>query len=67
MERFGQMILPEFVVIPHGEEDEFTANWKPRQPHAALVFNLATTPETEVQRRLVMEINRTLQSTPARR
>ncbi len=62
-ERFGQMILPEFVVIPHGEEDEFTASWKPRQPHAALVFNLATTPETEVQRRLVMEINRTLQST----
>jgi hypothetical protein len=62
-ERFGQMIQPEFAVIPHGEEDDFTANWKPRQPHAALVFNLATTPEAEVQRRLVLEINRALQAT----
>ncbi len=61
-ERFGQMIQPEFGVIPHGEEDDFTASWKPPQPRVALVFNLATTPEAEVQRRLVLEIYRALQS-----
>jgi hypothetical protein len=61
-ERFGQMIQPEFLVIPHGDEDDFAASWKPAHAHTAIVFNLATTPEDEVQRRLVMDLGRALQA-----
>lgn len=59
-ERFGQMTEPEFVTIPGGEEDDFAASWKPAHPRVVLVFNLATTPEIEVQRRLVLDVKQAL-------
>lgn len=59
-ERFGQMTDPEFVTIALGDEDDFAATWKPAHPRVVLVFNLATTPELEVQRRLVLDVKQAL-------
>jgi hypothetical protein len=61
-ERFGQMTEPEFVTIALGDEDDFAAAWKPAHPRVVLVFNLATTPEIEVQRRLVLDVKQALTS-----
>jgi hypothetical protein len=61
-ERFGQMTQPEFVTIAAGNEDDFAAAWKPAHPRVVLVFNLATTPEIEVQRRLVLDVKQALTS-----
>ncbi|MES2595199.1 MAG: DUF2868 domain-containing protein [Verrucomicrobiota bacterium] len=59
-ERFGQMTECEFVTIHLGDEDDFAASWKPAHPRVVLVFNLATTPEAEVQRRLVLDVKQGL-------
>ncbi|SKB09004.1 Protein of unknown function [Prosthecobacter debontii] len=55
-ERFGAMIEPEMIHVPLGEEDEFAASWKPHSPKTVVVFNLATTPEAEVQRRFMQDV-----------
>lgn len=59
-ERFGQMTQPEFITLRLGDEDDFISSWKPAHPQLVLVFNLATTPEAEVQRRLVMDVRNSL-------
>lgn len=62
-ERFGQLTQPEFTTIRLGDEDDFAAAWRPVHPRAVVVFNLATTPEAEVQRRLMLDIKQRLQTT----
>lgn len=59
-ERFGQMTQPEFISIHLGDEDDFVSRWKPSHGRVVTVFNLATTPEPEVQRRFVMDVSRVL-------
>ncbi|GEP41162.1 DUF2868 domain-containing protein [Brevifollis gellanilyticus] len=61
-ERFGQMSQCEFVSIHLGDEDDFAASWKPSHPRVVMVFNLATTPEAEVQRRFVLDVKQSLMS-----
>jgi hypothetical protein len=61
-ERFGRMTEPEFISVHLGDEDDFVAAWKPAHPRVVLVFNLATTPEAEVQRRFVLDVKRRLLS-----
>lgn len=61
-ERFGRMIEPELIHIPLGDEDDFVAAWKPAHPRVVIVFNLATTPEAEVQRRFVLDVKQALSS-----
>jgi Protein of unknown function (DUF2868) len=55
-ERFGGMARAEYVRIPAGEEDEFAAAWQPVCANLVILFNMATTPEAEVQRRLVSDV-----------
>jgi len=59
-ERFGGMARAEFVRIPAGDEDEFAAAWQPVSPQLVMLFNMATTPEAEVQRRLVSDVRQRL-------
>ncbi len=59
-ERFGGMARAEYVRIPAGEEDDFVALWQPKSAQVTLLFNMATTPEAEVQRRLVNDIRQRL-------
>lgn len=55
-DRFGAMIQAEMIPVALGEEDEFVAAWIPSQPRCVVIFNLATTPEDEVQRKLVQDL-----------
>lgn len=59
-ERFGGMARAEYVRIPAGEEDEFAAVWQPVCANLVMLFNMATTPEAEVQRRLVSDVRQRL-------
>jgi hypothetical protein len=59
-ERFGRQSEPEMIAVPLGDEDDFVATWRPKHPHVVVVFNLATTPEAEVQRRFVMDVRQRL-------
>jgi hypothetical protein len=59
-ERFGGMARAEYVRIPAGEEDEFAAAWQPVCANLVMLFNMATTPEAEVQRRLVSDVRQRL-------
>lgn len=59
-ERFGGMARAEYVRIPAGEEDEFAATWQPVCANLVMLFNMATTPEAEVQRRLVSDLRQRL-------
>jgi hypothetical protein len=59
-ERFGGMARAEYVRIPAGEEDEFAAAWQPVCANLVILFNMATTPEAEVQRRLVSDVRQRL-------
>lgn len=59
-EQFGGMARPEYVRIPAGDEDEFAAAWQPVSASVVVLFNMATTPEAEVQRRLVSDIKQRL-------
>ncbi len=59
-ERFGGMARAEYVRIPAGEEDEFAAAWQPICANLVMLFNMATTPEAEVQRRLVSDVRQRL-------
>ncbi len=59
-ERFGGMARPEYVRVPAGEEDEFSAAWEPASANLMMLFNMATTPEAEVQRRLVSDVRQRL-------
>ena len=59
-ERFGGMARAEYVRIPAGEEDEFAAVWQPTCANLVILFNMATTPEAEVQRRLVSDVRQRL-------
>ncbi|MCF7784771.1 MAG: DUF2868 domain-containing protein [Prosthecobacter sp.] len=59
-ERFGGMARAEYVRIPAGEEDEFAAAWQPVCANLVMIFNMATTPEAEVQRRLVSDVRQRL-------
>ncbi|GAA5144762.1 hypothetical protein GCM10023213_35440 [Prosthecobacter algae] len=59
-ERFGAMIEPEMIQVPLGDEDDFTAAWKPAGSKTVMIFNLATTPEQEVQRRFVQDVKQVL-------
>lgn len=61
-ERFGRMTEPEMVQVALGDEDDFIAAWKPAHPRVVMVFNLATTPEAEVQRRFVLDVKQALAS-----
>lgn len=61
-ERFGAMIEPEMIHIPLGDEEEFVASWKPPGGRVVVVFNLATTPEMEVQRRFMLDLRQALKS-----
>lgn len=54
--RFGGMARAEYVRIPAGDEDDFVAMWQPNSPLLVVLFNMASTPEAEVQRRLVNDI-----------
>lgn len=59
-ERFGRQSEPEMIAVPLGDEDDFIATWRPKHPHVVIVFNLATTPEAEVQRRFVLDVKQRL-------
>lgn len=59
-ERFGGMARAEYLRIPAGDEDEFAAAWQPDSANLMILFNLATTPEAEVQRRLVSDVRQRL-------
>jgi hypothetical protein len=59
-ERFGGMARAEYVRIPAGEEDEFAAEWQPVSANVVVLFSMATTPEAEVQRRLVSDVRQRL-------
>lgn len=59
-ERFGGMARAEYVRIPAGEEDEFAAAWQPVSASLVMLFSMATTPEAEVQRRLVSDVRQRL-------
>lgn len=59
-ERFGGMARAEYLRIPAGDEDEFAAEWMPESANLMMLFNLATTPEAEVQRRLVSDVRQRL-------
>ncbi|MCX6854318.1 MAG: DUF2868 domain-containing protein [Verrucomicrobia bacterium] len=61
-DRFGRMIETEMIHVPLGDEDDFVADWKPAHPRVFIVFNLATTPELEVQRRFVLDVKQALSS-----
>ncbi len=61
-ERFGRMTEPEMIQVPLGDEDDFVSAWKPAHPRVVIVFNLATTPEAEVQRRFVLDVKQNLAS-----
>ena len=58
--RFGGMARAEYVRIPAGEEDEFAAAWQPVSAQVVVLFSMATTPEAEVQRRLVSDVRQRL-------
>lgn len=59
-ERFGGMARAEYLRIPAGDEDEFAAAWQPASAQLVMLFNMATTPEAEVQRRLVADVRQRL-------
>lgn len=59
-ERFGGMARAEYVRIPAGDEDEFAAEWQPVSANLVMLFSMATTPEAEVQRRLVSDVRQRL-------
>ena len=61
-DRFGRMIETEMITVPLGDEDDFVAEWKPAHPRVFVIFNLATTPELEVQRRFVLDVKQVLTS-----
>lgn len=58
--RFGGMARPEYVHIRAGDEDDFAAGWEPVTANLIMLFNMATTPEAEVQRRLVSDVRQRL-------
>jgi len=58
--RFGGMARAEYLHIPAGDEDEFAAAWQPVSAQVVMLFNMATTPEDEVQRRLVSDVRQRL-------
>jgi len=55
-EKMGGMLRPSFKTIPSGEEDEFAEGWVPQVHGVMVLFQLATTPEAEVQGRLVADL-----------
>jgi hypothetical protein len=59
-ERFGGLARADYTRIPAGDEDDFAALWQPAGPLVVMLFNMATTPEAEVQRRLVNDIRQRL-------
>ena len=61
-EKLGGQSIMEFQVIDSGEEDEFAEAWTPASPLAVIVFQLATTPEEEVQRKLVSDLRSRLRA-----
>lgn len=61
-EKIGGMSRLDFLVIPSGDEDEFAADWVPQTHGVIVLFQLATTPEAEVQRKLVADLRGKLRS-----
>lgn len=59
-ERLGGMSRAEFQTIAAGEEDDFAGQWAPRSHTAVIVFQLATTPEAEVQAQLAADLQKKL-------
>ena len=57
---FGAMVQPEMIQVALGDEDDFVAAWRPETARVVVVFNLATTPEMEVQRRFVQDVRQAL-------
>ena len=55
-ERLGGQARLEFTTLTPGDEDEFAVSWHPVNPNVVMVFNAATTPETEVQGTLALEL-----------
>lgn len=59
-DRFGGMLEPEMTHVALGDEDEFVETWRPTSSRVVIIFNLATTPEAEVQRRFVQDVKQAL-------
>ena len=55
-EKLGGMSRLDLKVIPSGEEDEFASGWVPQTHVVIALFQLATTPEEEVQRKLAADL-----------
>jgi len=54
--KIGGMSRLDLQVIPSGDEDEFAAGWVPQTHGVIVLFQLATTPEQEVQRKLLADL-----------
>ncbi|HRK13966.1 MAG TPA: DUF2868 domain-containing protein [Prosthecobacter sp.] len=61
-ERHGALVEPEMVHVPLGDEDDFASSWQPASSKVLVIFNLATTPEAEVQRRFVDDLRNALRT-----
>lgn len=59
-QRFGNLAHAEMVHVSPGDEDEFMSSWRPLTSKVVIVFNLATTPEAEVHRRLTSDARQLL-------
>lgn len=59
-ELVGGRVRVAFQTLASGDEDEFTGAFEPPSHVLVMIFQLATTPEEEVQRRLVGELRRSL-------
>lgn len=55
-EKFGGQAAADFKVIVSGDEDEFAAAWTPALHEVVIIFQIATTPEEEVQRKLASDV-----------
>lgn len=55
-EKAGGMSRMEMQSVPSGDEDEFAAAWIPGAHLVVILFQLATTPEEEVQRKLAADL-----------
>lgn len=61
-ESMGGMLRLDWRTLIAGQEEEMLAAWVPETPRAVLIFQMATTPETEVQRALCAQVRGKLQA-----
>ncbi|MCB1208629.1 MAG: hypothetical protein KDK97_04840 [Verrucomicrobiales bacterium] len=60
-EAMGGLLRLDWRTLIAGQEEEMLAAWVPDTPRAVLIFQLATTPEMEVQRALCAQVRAQLQ------